>query len=105
MIEGGLGDLEVNTEQRVQRRHRILKDHRDPPTADMAHLARPFLCKLLAVKFDIAANDMGRRREKADDRQAVVVLPHPDSPTRPIVSPSCKVKLTPSTALITRDPP
>ena len=37
------------------------------------------------------------------DRQ-VVVLPHPDSPTRPRVSPSFKVKLTPSTALTTRLP-
>ena len=38
------------------------------------------------------------------DRQ-VVVLPQPDSPTRPIVSPSRSVKLIPSTALTTRDPP
>src|SRR5215469_9208918 len=38
------------------------------------------------------------------DRQ-VVVLPHPDSPTRPIVSPSLSVKLTWSTAFTTREPP
>src|SRR5262245_59678499 len=37
------------------------------------------------------------------DRQ-VVVLPHPDSPTRPRVSPSSRAKLTPSTALMTRVP-
>src|SRR5918996_5892653 len=34
----------------------------------------------------------------------VVVLPQPDSPTRPSVSPSLRVKLTPSTALTTRVP-
>src|SRR5262245_49239676 len=34
----------------------------------------------------------------------VVVLPHPDSPTRPRVSPSSRAKLTPSTALMTRVP-
>jgi len=38
------------------------------------------------------------------DRQ-VVVLPQPDSPTSPIVSPSPRVKLTSSTALTTRAPP
>ncbi len=38
------------------------------------------------------------------DRQ-VVVLPQPDSPTMPSVSPSFTVKLTSSTALITRAPP
>ena len=31
-------------------------------------------------------------------QRAVVDLPQPDSPTRPRVSPSCRVKLTPSTA-------
>ena len=35
----------------------------------------------------------------------VVVLPQPDSPTSPSVSPSSSVKLTPSTALMTRSPP
>src|SRR6185369_451859 len=35
----------------------------------------------------------------------VVVLPLPDSPTSPRVSPSRRVKLTPSTALTTRAPP
>src|SRR5882762_4787063 len=35
----------------------------------------------------------------------VVVLPLPDSPTSPSVSPSRRVKLTPSTALTTRAPP
>src|SRR6478736_6127578 len=35
----------------------------------------------------------------------VVVLPQPDSPMRPRVSPSFRVKLMPSTALTTRVPP
>src|SRR5262245_46679589 len=45
-----------------------------------------------------------RGRSPTIDRQ-VVVLPLPDSPTSPRVSPSRRAKLTPSTALTTRVPP
>ena len=34
----------------------------------------------------------------------VIVLPLPDSPTMPMVSPLAREKLTPSTALTTRSP-
>ena len=44
------------------------------------------------------AAGLGIRRNK---ERAVMVLPQPDSPTIPRVSPSRKVKLTPSTALVT----
>src|SRR5262249_44664218 len=44
-----------------------------------------------------------RGKSPTMDRQ-VVVLPLPDSPTSPSVSPSRSVKLTPSTALTTRVP-
>src|SRR5438128_9817423 len=45
-----------------------------------------------------------RGRSPTIERQ-VVVLPLPDSPTSPSVSPSCRLKLTRSTALTTRVPP
>src|SRR5262245_10577838 len=45
-----------------------------------------------------------RGRSPTIERQ-VVVLPLPDSPTSPSVSPSCSAKLTRSTALTTRVPP
>src|SRR4030095_8305921 len=45
-----------------------------------------------------------RGRRPTIDRH-VVVLPLPDSPTSPSVSPSPSEKLTPSTALTTRAPP
>jgi hypothetical protein len=32
------GDLQPNGEQRIERRHRLLKDHRNVAPADFAHL-------------------------------------------------------------------
>ena len=48
----------------------------------------------------IRAAGGNKRRMESD----VTVLPLPDSPTTPMVSPSFSVKLTPSTALTTRVP-
>ena len=39
VVIGRLGDLAVDAEQRVQRGHRVLQDHRDLGAADVAHLA------------------------------------------------------------------
>jgi hypothetical protein len=36
----------------------------------MAHLARPLGRQILAIEFDTAADNAGRRREEPDDRQA-----------------------------------
>src|SRR5712675_1434686 len=70
MMIGGLGDLPVDAEQRVQRCHRILQDHGNLSAADAAHLARPLCCQLLPGKFYAAPDDARCRREQTDDRQA-----------------------------------
>ena len=70
MVVGRLGDLAVDAEQRVQRRHRILQDHGDRAPADAAHLARVFFVRSSPGEVDAAAGDARRRRQQADDRQA-----------------------------------
>src|SRR5437588_326843 len=71
MVIGGLRDLRVDAEQRVQRRHRVLQDHRDLGAADAPHLARRVMRDVLAGKLDPAADDLRRRRPSASiDPQA-----------------------------------
>jgi hypothetical protein len=70
MVISRFGDLPVDAEERVQRRHRILQDHGDLPAADAAHLARPLCCQLLAVEFYAAADNPRRGGKQTDDRQA-----------------------------------
>ena len=78
MVIGRLGDLAVDAEQRVQRGHRVLQDHRDLRAADVAHLARP-----LSSSAPRPAKSMRPPTMRAAagsrptiDRQ-VVVLPQP----------------------------
>ena len=47
-----LADLVADRVERVQRRHRLLKDHRDVGAADSAHLALRLLQQLGAVEAD-----------------------------------------------------
>ena len=98
----GLGDLLADRVHRVQRRHRLLEDHRDLVAADALHLA-------------VAERRRGRgpRRGSGCPRgsrpggsirrmieSAVTDLPLPDSPTTPSVWPASSSKSTPSTARI-----
>jgi hypothetical protein len=57
MVVGRLGNLPIDTEQRVQRGHRILQDHRDHAPADVAHLARGFQRQLFALERDATTGD------------------------------------------------
>jgi hypothetical protein len=70
MMIGRFGDLPVDAEERVQRCHRILQDHRNPAATDAAHLARPLCRQLFPFEFYAAADDARRRRQQTDDRQA-----------------------------------
>ena len=87
-----LGDLVADREHRVQRRHRVLEDHR--------HLAAAKLAKLLlrasvsrswplysASPLAIRPGGIGMspRTESID-----TLLPDPDSPTMPSTSPGCR---------------
>ena len=79
---------------RVERRVGILKDnlHLAP---HVAQLALRHGQQIFAEKIDFAAVGSIKRRIV----RPKVDLPQPDSPTKPNVSPSSIVKLTPSTAL------
>ena len=88
----------------IQRRHRILEDHRDPLAADR----RESRCRTASA--DPCRRTEPRRRRcgpagvgmsRMIDR-FVTDLPEPDSPTMPSVSPRARSKDTPSTALTTR---
>ena len=96
-----LGDLLADGIDRIERGHRILQDHRDLAAADIAHLRslnlagprpRTGSCRRRSCR----RSGPGRSRDRL-----VIVLPQPDSPTMPNVSPGATEKLTPSTALTT----
>src|SRR5207237_6125732 len=59
----------VNAEQRVQRGHRVLQDHRDLRPADVAHFPLAQTGEVLPGEFDLTANDPRGGRQEADDRQ------------------------------------
>jgi hypothetical protein len=50
----GLDDLGTDRVDGVQRRHRLLEDHRDLPAADASHLVRADAGDLLAIQLDAA---------------------------------------------------
>ena len=58
-----LADLVADREQRVQRSHRVLEDHRDPLAAHVAHLGIGFFQEILAREQHLAADDAGCRRQ------------------------------------------
>ena len=64
-----LGDLVADREQRVQRGHRVLQDHRDALAAHMPHLLVGFEDEIFALEQHLAADDPGGRRQDAHDRQ------------------------------------
>ena len=62
-----LGDLEPDRVHRVQRRHRLLEDHRDLAAADLAQRAVVDADQLAAVELDRSA-DVGVLRQQAHQR-------------------------------------
>ena len=92
-------DLVADREHRVQRGLRVLQDHRDAAPAHPAHVALALRHEVLAFEEDLALHDAARRAgSRRSNDSAVMVLPEPDSPTSPSVSPARIAKLTPSTA-------
>jgi hypothetical protein len=65
-----LRDLRPDLERRVERRHRVLEDHRDLAAADVLHLPVVELRQVLAVEEDRPAYDLrGRFRNETHDRE------------------------------------
>ena len=56
-----LGQLPADREHRVQRRHRLLEDHRDAVAADLADLVLVQLQEVFALEEDFAGDDVARR--------------------------------------------
>lgn len=62
--EQRFGDLVHDAERRVQRRHRVLEDHADLPTAHGAQLVAVQGQQVTPVQQDLAAHRAVRRRRK-----------------------------------------
>src|SRR6266852_5156855 len=63
-----LSDLPSRAEDRIERRHRVLKDHRDLLAADLAHLDLGQFGQVAAFEPHLAADDLARAL-KAHDAQ------------------------------------
>ena len=64
-----LRDLVPDGEERIQRGHRILQDHRDALAANAPHLDVGLGAEILALEEDLPARDLGRGRQQAQDGQ------------------------------------
>ena len=86
-------------QHRIQRRHRLLEDHRDLFAADRSHLGLRQREQIAPFEEDAPADDSPRRlgTSRSSD-SAVTLLPLPDSPTTASVSPARISNDTPSTA-------
>ena len=65
MESEGLGNLFTNSEDRIERSHRILEDHRDVVAANLAHLPVRQGQQVLAIKEDLATDNLSRRRNQS----------------------------------------
>jgi len=65
-----LRDLRADSHRRIQRRARILVDHRDASAADATQLILGLGQQVATVEADLAARDPRRRRERPHDRVA-----------------------------------
>ena len=100
-----LRHLVADGEERIEGGHRILQDHGDTPAAQTAHFRLGFLQQVLAFKQHRCRwRSAPRAAAGARTLSASVLLPEPDSPTMPKVSRAPMLRLTPSTARITRVP-
>ena len=94
------GDLLADRHHRVERRHRLLEDHRDLVAAHVAHLLLGELEQIApSSRIEPATMRPGGSGISRISESAVMLLPQPDSPTIARVSPAATSKSTPSTAL------
>src|SRR5581483_4614824 len=69
-----LRHLVADGEERVQRGHRVLQDHRDALAPHPAHLAVGFLQQVLALEEHLAAGDPRRGRQQPQDGEGECAL-------------------------------
>ena len=65
MQPDGLADLAADGEDRIERGHRLLEDHRDPRAANRAHLGLAQIQQILTLEDDLAADDSRRLGQTA----------------------------------------
>lgn len=65
----GLRDLVADGEDRIERSHRLLEDHRDLIAPDFPHLPVRLLEQILAVIQDFASDDSPRIKDQPQDGQ------------------------------------
>ena len=86
MGEDDLGQLLADREDRVERGHRVLEDHRDPAAAQLAEVVRFHLDEVGALEQDRAAGNVaGGLRQEAEDRErrhALAAAGFADDPDR-----------------------
>ena len=71
----GLGHLLADGEHRVQRGHRLLEDHRDAVTANLADLVFVELEEVLALEEHLTGNDAaGRDRDQLEEGEGADAL-------------------------------
>ena len=64
------GNLIADREDGVERRHRLLEDHRDPIAADLPHLGFGKRCEVASLEPDLTSGfDPPRRPDESHDRQ------------------------------------
>ncbi len=69
MQPDGLANLAADSEDRIQRRHRLLENHRDPRAANVAHLGLAQLQEILILEDYFAAHDSRRLGQQPHDRK------------------------------------
>src|SRR5712691_3801980 len=65
MESEGLGNLFTNSEDGIERSHRILEDHRDVVPADLPHLLIGQSQQVLAIEDNLATDNLSRRRSQS----------------------------------------
>ena len=64
-----VGDLRAHGEDRVQARHRVLKNHRDVTAAQLTHALLAGIHNALAVEFNVSLNFCNVLRQKPQDAE------------------------------------
>src|SRR5687768_12349787 len=65
-----LSDLMADGKNRIERAHRLLKDHRDAPAADRAHFPRAAGRQIGSVEVDRSVEPGEIVRQEPQDRKA-----------------------------------
>src|SRR5208283_6170460 len=69
MKADGLANLAADSEDGIQRGHRLLEDHRDPRAANMPHLGLAEFQEISILENYLAAHDSRRLGQQPHDRE------------------------------------